>query len=170
MKSSRFFLTIGLVGCLLALPLVEARAAQQRQPSEEPGITDWNNLRQVRIGDKVEVVQHNLSKHKGELLDWTEKSITLRLENRDVTIPREDVFRVTQLSKNHRLRNSMIGLGLGVLVGAATGVAVAVAPTRFHGNGLVFPIATFIGAGVGAGVGAAISSYPTIYRASSPKQ
>ena len=160
MKTLHSVIAIGLVCCLLAFPLIEARALQEAQPPPEPGISDWNNLRQVRIGDKVEVVRHNLGKHKGKVLAWTEESISLRLKNQDVTIPREEVYRVTLLSKNHRLRNSMIGMGLGFLA------AVAVVASRPEETSTYNALARApVLIGIGAGVGAAFPSHPTLYRA-----
>ena len=159
MKYSRSAMAIGLVGCLLALPLVETTALQEAQPPVETSITDWNNLRQLRVGDKVEVVRHNLGKHKGKVLAWTEESISLRLKNQDVTIPREEVYRVTWLSKSRRggNRNVLIGLALG----AAVGAVAASAAHEPVGAVILFSTPLFIGIGVGA----VIPSHPTIYRA-----
>ncbi len=147
-------------------------AAQPQSPPSGEG--DWGNLRQLRVGDKVEVVRYNLSKHKGKMLAWTEESISLRLKNQEVTIPREDVYRVTWLSKSKRRRNALIGLVVGAVVGAVLGANIRgdVSPgdpgfmTAAEAAGAV---SLFFG-GIGAGVGAAFPSHPTIYRASSPKQ
>ncbi len=167
MKTLHSVIAIGLVGCLLALPLVEAKALQEAQPPAEPGISDWNNLQQLRVGDKVEVVRTDLSKYKGKVLAWTEELISLRLKNRDVTISREEVYRVTQLSKGHRGRNVLIGLGLGAAVGTLIGRA------QWCSGEPGFNACTFVGlvmgTGIGAGVGAAFPSHPTIYRASRRK-
>ena len=140
-------------------------AAQPQSPPS--GESDWGNLRQLRVGDKVEVVRYNLSKHKGKMLAWTEESISLRLKNRDVTISREEVYRVTQLSKGHRGRNVLIGLGLGAAVGTLIGRA------QWCSGEPGFNACTFVGlvmgTGIGAGVGAAFPNHPTIYRASRRK-
>ena len=136
-------------------------AAQPQSPPS--GESDWGNLRQLRVGDKVEVVRYNLSKHKGKMLAWTEESISLRLKNQEVTISREEVYRVTQLSKGHRGRNVLIGLGLGAAVGTLIGRA------QWCSGEPGFNACTFVGlvmgTGIGAGVGAAFPNHPTIYRA-----
>ena len=166
MKYSRLVIAIGLVGCLLALPLADARASQKAQLPAEPDTSDWNNLQRLRIGDKVELVRMNLSEQKGTVLAWTEEAISLRLKNQEVTIPREEVYRVTWLSKSKRGRNALIGLVVGAVVGAVlvatirddlgaddpTAAATAVAPSLIFG-------------GIGAGIGAAFPSHPTLYRA-----
>ena len=164
---------VGLVILFLAPALASGQtvnapdrlwAAQpQSPPSDE---SDWGNLRQLRVGDKVEVVRYNLSKHKGKMLAWTEESISLRLKNQEVTIPREEVYRVTWLSKSERGRNALIGLVVGAVVGAVLGATIrgdlgADDPTA----AATAVAASLTFGGVGAGVGAAFPSYPTIYRA-----
>ncbi len=163
MKYSRLVIAIGLVGCLLALPLADAIASQQAQLPAEPAISDWDNLRRLRAGDKVELVRMNLSKQKGTVLAWTEEAISLRIKGQDVTIPREDVYRVTWLSKSHRARNAWIGMALGAAAGAVIG-AVSANSSDFIPEGFVCA-GVLLGAGAGAGVGAAFPSHPTLYRA-----
>jgi hypothetical protein len=162
---------LGLVILFLAPALASGQAVnapdrlRAAQPQSPPsGESDWGNLRQLRVGDKVEVVRYNLSKHKGKMLAWTEESISLRLKNQDVTIPREEVYRVTWLSKSKRGRNALIGLVVGAGVGAVLGATI-------RGDlGADDPTAAAVAAsltlgGIGAGVGAAFPSHPTIYRA-----
>jgi hypothetical protein len=36
-------------------------------PAQEPGEHSWDNLQQLRVGQKIEVVETNLKKHKGTL-------------------------------------------------------------------------------------------------------
>ena len=163
MKYSRIVIAIGLVGCLLALPPADASASQKAQLPAESDTSDWNNLQRLRIGDKVELVQMNLSKHKGTVLAWTEEAISLRSKGQDVTIPREDVYRVTWLSKNHRARNAWLGMAAGAAVGAVIGAVSANQGTLEPGFNALF--ASLLGAGAGAGVGAAFPSHPTLYRA-----
>ena len=140
------------------------RAAQPQTAAVE---TEWSNLQQLRVGDKVEVVRYNLSKHKGKMLAWTEESISLRLKNQEVTIPREEVYRVTWLSKSKRGRNALIGLVVGAAVGTLIGRA------QWCSGEPGFNACTFVGlvmgTGIGAGVGAAFPNHPTIYRASRRK-
>ena len=164
---------LGLVILFLAPALASGQTVNApdrlwaAQPQSPPsGESDWGNLQQLRVGDKVEVVRYNLSKHKGKMLAWTEESSALRLKNQEVTIPREEVYRVTWLSKSKRGRNALIGLVVGAGVGAVLGATIrgdlgaddsTVAATAVAAS-LTF-------GGIGAGVGAAFPSHPTIYRA-----
>jgi hypothetical protein len=170
MKTLHSVIAIGLVGCLLALPLVEAKALQEAQPPAEPGISDWNNLQQLRVGDKVEVVRTDLSKHKGTFLSFSDEAISLRVKKQEVGVQREDVFRVSLRGRPKRSTSALVGAAIGALAGVGVG---ALAANRY-GSGdpgsesfIVF-LGTAIGAGAGAGVGAAVPfvpSYRTIYRA-----
>ena len=155
------------MGGLLALPLVEAKALQEAQPPTEPGISDWNNLQQLRVGDKVEVVRTDLSKHKGTFLSFSDEAISLRIGKDEVGVQRPKVFRVSVREHSKRLRNTLIGLGIGAAAGAVVGVAaVAGKPRQAGERRLSVVIGTLIGSGVGTVVGAALSpGYQTIYRA-----
>ncbi len=165
MKTLHSVIVIGLVGCLLALPLVEAKALQEAQPPAEPGISDWNNLQQVRAGQRIEVVDTNLKKYKGTFLSFSEEAISLRVKKQEVGVQREDVFRVSLRGSPKRSTSALVGAAIGALAGLALS---AVAPETECGRGCMMGMATVMGAGVGAGVGAAVSfvpSYRTIYRA-----
>ena len=171
MKTLHSVIAIGLVGGLLALPLVEAKALQEAQPSAEPGISDWNNLQQLRAGQRIEVVDTNLKKYKGTFLSFSEEAISLRVGKDEVGVQREDVFRVSLRKKSKRLRNALIGLAIG----AGAGVAAAEISIRASEPGFFserdfwqVPYVVLVSAGiaVGAGVGAAFPpGYQTIYRA-----
>ena len=171
MKTLHSVIAIGLVGCLLALPLVEAKALQEAQPSAEPGISDWNNLQQLRVGDKVEVVRTDLSKHKGTFLSFSDEAISLRVKKEEVGVQREDVFRVSLREKSKRLRNALIGMAIGAGAGAALAAAENSAQANDPGPGpdlrsIAYAVLVPVGGAVGAGVGAAFPpGYQTIYRA-----
>ncbi len=166
MKTLHSVIAIGLVGCLLALPLVEAKALQEAQPPAEPSISDWNNLQQLRVGDKVEVVRTDLSKLKGRFLSFSDEAISLRVGKDEVGVQRPNVFRVSSREHSKRLRNTLIGLGIGAAAGAVVGAAaVAGKPRQAGERRLSMVIGTLIGSGVGTVVGAAFPALQTIYRA-----
>ncbi len=146
-------------------------------PAQEPGEPPWGNLQQLRVGQKIEVVDTNLKKYKGTFLSFSEEAVSLRVKKEEVGVQREDVFRVSLRKKSKRLRNTLIGLAIG----AGTGAALAAAEnSRTCGDqplvscfdldfgSITYAIFVPVGGAVGAGVGAAISfvpSYHTIYRA-----
>jgi len=150
-----------LLAMLLGMPLLSR--AQTAQNS-------WGALNTLHAGQRIEIIETNLKRHKGTFSTVTDESIQLR-EGGDVGIKKEDVMRVTLLDKSHRLRNA---LALGA-VGAITGGGIGAAATRCSnssgglnfcgiGQGAVVGVATMIGLAGGAGIGAAIPSHPTIYR------
>ncbi len=142
-------------------------AAQPQAAADETG---WSNLQQVRVGQKIEVVDTNLKKLKGTFLSLSDEAISLRVKKEEVGVQREDVFRVSLRGKSKRSTSALVGAAIGALVGVGVGALAATS----YGSGdsgsesfIVF-LGTTIGAGAGAGVGAAVPfvpSYRTIYRA-----
>ena len=167
MKYSRLVIAIGLVGCLLALPLADASASQKAQLPAEPDTSDWNNLQQLRVGQKIEVVETNLKKHKGTFLSFSEGAISLRVKKDEVGVPRVNVLRVASLDRSKRKRNILLGVAIGAGLGVLAGVGVSYA-TLDEGDEskAAALIVGFSGAGAAAlGAMGASSGYRTIYRA-----
>ena len=134
---------------LASVPVVAS--AQAREAS-------WENLQQLRVGQRIQVVQKDLKKHNGTFLSFSEEAISLRIENDEVGIRRENVLRVSNRERNHRLRNSLIGAGL------LGGLGLAIGSSNDDEYPVVVLLVPIMG-GAGAALGAAIPSYPTIYRA-----
>ncbi len=149
-----------LIGvCLLAVPCVSW--AQKKQAS-------WENLKALRAGEKIEVVEMSLKMHKGTVVTVSEETLNFREGATNQIIKKENVMRMTQLEKSHRLRNALIfgavgaGVGAGIGVGAGGGchhsfiiTCSAAKRAAFGGvSGLV----------VGFPIGAAVPSHDTIYR------
>ncbi len=139
-------------------------------PAQEPGEHSWENLQQVRVGQKIEVVDTNLKKLKGTFLSFSEEAISLRVKKQEVGVQREDVFRVSLREKSKRLRNALIGLAIGAGAGVAAAeifVRTDQPIARFRGEyrSIAYVVLVPVGLGVGAAVGAAIPGYQTIYRA-----
>ncbi len=126
---------------------------------------NWGNLQQLRVGQKIEVVDTNLKKLKGTFLSFSEEAISLRVKKEEVGVQRPNVLRVSLRGRPKRSTSAIAGAAIGALAGLALG---AVAPETECGRGCMMGMATVMGAGVGAGVGAAVSFVPryrTIYRA-----
>jgi hypothetical protein len=151
-----------IIAILLGMPLPSR--AQTTQNS-------WGALNTLHAGQRIEVVETSLKKHKATFSTVTEEALQLREGGADVLIERENVMRVTLLDKSHRLRNALV---LGV-AGAGAGAGIGEAATRCSsssggfnlcglGRGAVVAVSAAIGLAGGAGIGAAIPSHPTIYR------
>jgi len=132
---------------------------------------NWDNLKQLQAGQKIEVVQMDLKRLAGPFLGFSQEAISLRVKQGSVTVARDQVLRVSLREHSKRARNALIGTAIGAGIGVGLGLAAA--NTGVHETGeeyFVMGIFTPIGAGVGAGLGAALPSYETIYRAQKPRK
>lgn len=151
---------LALIAILAGMPVL-SRAQTPRN--------SWAELNTLHPGQRIEIVETNLKKHKGTFSTVTDEAIQLREGGSDVGIKREDVTRVTLLDKSNRLRNASI---LGA-AGAGAGAGISAAAVRCSsstgslcglGRSVVIGFGAVAGLAGGAGIGAAIPSHPTIYR------
>lgn len=147
--------TLGLLLSMTAPHWILAQSAQD----------SWDNLKQVRVGRKIEVVDMKLKTVQGEFVACSEEAIILRVGRDQASIPRAAVFSVKDREGPRRARNAWLGLAIGAAGGAAIG-AIRGATYHEEGETGVFMLVwTPIGAGIGAGVGAALpAGQKTIYR------
>ena len=123
----------------------------------------WHNLEQLQRGQRIQVVDVHMKTLNGEFVRLSQDTFTLRVKKGEVTIGRLDVIRVSTRDTSKRLRNTLIGLGIGSAGGLALGFGIMERETGFAGA--VAGTAVFFG-GVGAGVGALIPPRTqTIFRA-----
>lgn len=128
----------------------------------------WGNLNQLRGGQKIQVVHKSLKSQEGEFLRFSEEAISFRVKNDDVSVPRDEVLRITLREGHRRLR----GAFLGMLVGGGLGLAVGAAQDSKYNcsdpsNDYCYhkALGGVLGLGIGAAAGAAVlPRYPTIYR------
>ena len=149
---------------LIIVILLIAPARSPAQSSEDA----WDNLRQLRSGQRIEVVGMKLNSWQGAFTGYSGDTISLRTGQDEVAIPRADVLSVKNRERSHRRRNALLGLAIGAAGGLVAG---AIAGATYHEEGetgvfvLVF---TPIGAGAGAGIGAVMPAGDvTVYRARS---
>ena len=139
-------------------------------PAQELGEHSWGNLQQLRVGQKIEVVDTNLKKYKGTFLSFSEEAISLRVKKQEVGVQRPNVLRVSLREKSKRLRNALIGMAIGAGAGVA---AVEICAYASSGSlpcagqdfrAVAYAILVPVGGAAGAGIGAAFPGYQTIYR------
>lgn len=156
--------------CVLAMPCVSS--AQSNQSS-------WGNLKTLRPGQKIEIVETNLKKDTGAFAAVSDDAIRINESTGEQSIPRASVMRVTLRQNKHRLRNTLtgaaVGAGTGAVIGAASyktakpcppGAGIGCISGNILSRGAVTGIGATLGFVGGAAVGAVIPSHPTIYRAS----
>ena len=131
----------------------------------QSGVDSWDNLRQLRAGQRIEVVTAKLKSVQGSFTGYTDQAVSLRVGQDEVAVPRDEVFSVKNRERSHRRRNALLGLAIGAAGGLVAG---AIKGATYHESGetAVFVVVlTPIGAGIGAGVGAALPAGPvTVYR------
>ena len=136
------------------------------------------NLSALVMGQKIQIVDMNSKKHSGTFVQVSDTAISYQETAGEQTIEKHDVRSVKLMTNKHRLRNTLIGMGIGGGVGAGVGAGIGAA--TFHscssqsfciqpvGQGGQTGIAAAFGfaggAAVGAVVGALSPSHSTIYR------
>jgi len=123
----------------------------------------WDNLKQLRPGQKIEVVDTSMKSHRGPFVAVSEEALTLQVGKSQESIERAKVVRVSVRDTSHRTRNML--LGSGILGGIA--LAASAVPMGISGNeGTSCPAcAAAIAAGFAGG--AALGAIPgsrTVYR------
>jgi hypothetical protein len=125
---------------------------------------NWDNLKQLRTGQKIEVVDTSIKSLRGPFVSVSEEAITLQVGKNPQSIERAKVVRVSVRDTSHRTRNMLLGAGIlgGIALGAA---AIPLGATSNEGNSCPVCVAA-IAAGFGGG--AALGAIPgsrTVYRA-----
>lgn len=144
-----------IVTLLLAIILV---------PVLQAGKSEWQNLGRIQPEDRVQVVDQQMKSYTGKFVRFSEAGLTLVELGKEVTIPKDGVYRVTVVSRGrgrHVLRGLLIGTAVGVGIGAIAGAPKSAADSR---AGLVAGGA-LAGAGIGSLVGVAKSPHIPIYQA-----
>ena len=129
-----------------------------------PGEDSWDNLAQLREGQKIEVIDMNLMSVSGTFVSYSEEQVTLREGGQFVLIPRARVYRLNNLEKFHRVRSGVVGALVGAAAGIATGALIADAKADSSEISYGAYIGFLIGAGGGAALGATHPSHVTVYK------
>jgi hypothetical protein len=131
-----------IIGALL----LAGSASAQKPPDS------WDNLKQLVPGEAVRVVLNDAKSYQGKFELVSDEAITVRLAAAEQSFARQDILRVSAKGDPHRMRNALIGAGIGA------GVAGALAAKNYHNDpesgayavALGIPFAAVAGAGVGA--------------------
>jgi hypothetical protein len=124
----------------------------------------WEELRSLKPGDRVNVLDSAGREHKGVFRTVSADAISLRTNTSEEAIERSRVRRVQVRSNSRRLRNVLIGVGIGVAAGVTLDQTLG-ARLRNEGNQSGRPATYIAPIGLLAGVGAARSANRTVYRA-----
>jgi hypothetical protein len=124
---------------------------------------NWDNLKELRPGEKIEVVDSDMKTFNGTFVSVSDEAITLRAGKGEKSVLRAKVVRISVRDHSHRTRNVLLGSGL--IGGVALIPSVIFLEINSNeGNGCGACVAA-IAAGFGGG--AALGTIPgnrTIYR------
>ena len=145
-----------------AVPVFLAFCFTAAAAAEPP--RSWDGLRSLQPGAPLLVTAKGPRTVKGAFSGWSADALTLQVKSADTRLAQDTVERV-QLRKARRLRNAVIGGGIGAAIGAVLYYTIGTylrnegQPEAAQSLLVIGPAAAF------AGIGAAIPSYPTLYRA-----
>ncbi len=129
--------------------------------------SDWDNLRQLKPGEKITVSSDGRTDVQGRFISFGGSALTIANGNAPTSMPRSEVVRVRR-APGHRAM--WIGLGLGAGAGAAVGGGVAAATTNASGgdfanlSGVIVGVVAGIGALAGALIGSTVAHrHATVY-------
>jgi hypothetical protein len=146
---------------LLGMMLVSFGVAQERDENR------WENVENLRAGQKLEVTTIHLRTIQGSYVSSSEAAIRLQVPQGEVSLMREEVFRVKS-QEGKRKQNILVGMVVGALSGVVLGAVADFkddvdGSDRGSNNGKLG--GSVVGAGVGAGIGSLFSGHRVIYRA-----
>jgi hypothetical protein len=101
----------------LILELPAALCAQK-------SLGSWSNLRGLRVGQGIEVIESSMKHHGGEFVSDSDDVVTPQEKGSDVSVKREDIVRVSTASGARRGEHAVIDL----MVGAAVGLGASERP------------------------------------------
>jgi hypothetical protein len=150
-----------VIASLLLLSFASALPAQP--------LGNWGTIKQLFAGEEVRITLDDGRKLQGKFQSSGDDNLVITASRSDETMSRIQVARVASRGRNHRLRNTLIGIGAGGAAGLILGVAsnhcAAGTNCLFHNLGI--ELFTPMGALAGAIVGAVIPTggWHDIYRA-----
>jgi hypothetical protein len=129
--------------------------------------TSWANLNALQPGQKIQV--SSLKKQVGTFVNFSDAAISFRDQSGEQSIPKPDVRTVRLMDHKHRLRNTLIVMGVGAGAGAAIGAALHKGCSNqsfcldVGGAALPAGVGAVLGGVGGAAVGFFLPSHSTIY-------
>jgi hypothetical protein len=157
---------------LARLKLVCCAVALCYFPLRAQSVSDWaglNHTPALSAGIQIEVRTTGNQRSRGQFTTAEDDALVMMTPSGPQRIPRATVTRISARKPGHRLRNTLIGLGVGAAAGLAVGAEqdASCSPHCFLGNNLAKAILTPAGALVGLIVGVVIPTggWREVYRA-----
>lgn len=124
----------------------------------------WDTLRSLKPGDSIKILDAAGHESKGAFRAATADTITLTTGKNQTSIERPRVRRIQVRSGSRRVRNALIGAGIGLAIGVTVDQTLGAYlrnETGDSGRAITYagPIGLF------GGLGAALPAYRTVFRA-----
>jgi len=128
-----------------------------------PVSNTWQSLGQLNPGARIEVVTRDRTE-KGEFVSSSTESLTIRTRRGEQRLLRPEVVRVVSRTQSRRMRNVLIGVGVGAAIGLATDQTIGRYLRNESNPAGVRPLIWTAPIALCGGIGAAFPSYRVIYR------
>ncbi len=127
---------------------------------------DWGKLSELRTGDRIQVIQTDGREQVGNFAAATADALTVTSGSAQTRVERVQVRKVVVLSRSKRLRNTLIGAGIGFAVGLTLDQTLGAYLNNEVGYSAGARTLVYLAPiGLFGGIGAAIGGHPTIYQA-----
>jgi hypothetical protein len=147
--------------CLCWLLILTAPGVMAQQPAAP--FQSWDVLRQLQAGDKLQVEKKaGKKKRSGKMVSLSDTELVIERKGKNESFMRDDVRRVWQVDPPNRLqrvRSTSAWGGVGFLLGAITGIGIALGGSC--SGGCEDENAAVIGVMIGLPVAGALIGYFT---------
>jgi hypothetical protein len=121
------------------------------------GQSEWNVVQQLTSGQEVKVVLKEGGSRRGSFESVNDTGVVIRAGKGEQTLSRDQVARILVKSKGHRVRNVLIGAGIGAGAGLGAGASIdsncsktSIVCTGNKGKAILTPLFGLLGAGIGS--------------------
>jgi len=126
----------------------------------------WDTLRTLQPGNRIKVLDRAGEVRSGAFAKVSADAISFITRKGEVSIEKARVSRVQVRSSGRRMRNLLIGAGIGVAIGVAVDQGLGAYLRNESGESDAVRAVSYIAPiGIFAAIGAALPGYKTIYRA-----
>jgi hypothetical protein len=128
------------------IPILSLTAAAQAP------VSNWEIVKMLAPATEIRVAAKTSKTVEGRLESVTDSDLVVMLQTGPRSIPRPEVIGVSVHKKANRVRNALIGLGIGTAAGIGIGAGIG-APQAAGCRGPLCGLSTGIDAAFGGGIG-----------------
>jgi hypothetical protein len=123
----------------------------------------WESLGKLDSGAPIEVVTSDRAE-KGEFVSSSTESLTIHTLRGEQRFLRKEVVRVVSRNQSRRIRNVLIGVGVGAAIGLVTDQTLGAYLRNESNPSVARPLIWTLPVAFCGGIGAAFPSYTVLYR------